>query len=303
MEGLLIMKQTIVPHLWFDNEALEAAEFYANIFADSEVLNKTHLQNTPSGDAQSVTFEINGYTFMAISAGPYFKINPSISFFLNFDPSYDDNAERNLEETWKKLKNAGNVLMPLGEYPYSRKYGCVQDKYGVCWQLILTDPDGEDRPFIVPSLMFVNHNFRKAKEGVDFYLSIFKNSRMGEISGSGSGEDMTVMFADFKLEDQWLAAMDGPGDHDYNFNEAVSLLVNCENQEGIDYYWKELSAVPEAEQCGWLKDKYGVSWQITPSVMDEMMTDGSPEQIKRVTEAFLKMKKLDIAELKGAYDG
>ncbi|WP_411844279.1 VOC family protein [Salinicoccus sp. HZC-1] len=298
-----MMKQMIVPHLWFDNEALEAAEFYVNIFPNSEILNKTQLQDTPSGDAQSVTFEVNGYTFMAISAGPYFKINPSVSLFVNFDPSYDDNAEQNLEETWEKLKDGGTVLMPLDEYPYSKKYGFVQDRYGVCWQLILTDPDGDDRPVIIPSLMFVNDNFGRAEEAIDFYLSVFNDSKMGEAVRRGPEKNATIIFADFKLGNQWLAAMDGPGDQDYNFNEAVSLLVNCENQEEIDYYWKKLSAVPEAEQCGWLKDKYGVSWQITSSVMEEMMEEGSPEQIKKVTETFLKMKKFNIAELKKAYNG
>ena len=292
--------QMILPHLWFDNEALEAAEFYVNIFSDSRIVNKTLIPDTPSGDAQSVTFEVYGYKFMAISAGPYFKINPSISFFVNYDPSYDDDAEQNLEEAWNKLKDGGTVLMPLDEYPYSKKYGFIQDKYGVCWQLILTNPEGDDRPTIVPSLMFVDDKFGQAEEALDFYLSIFRDSNKGEIARTESEAETSVMFADFKLEDQWFAVMDGPGNHDYDFNEAISLLINCDSQKEIDYYWNKLSAVPEAEQCGWLKDKYGISWQITPTLMDEMMEKGSPEQIKRVTEAFLKMKKFDIVKLKEA---
>lgn len=295
--------QMILPHLWFDNEALEAAEFYVNIFSDSRIVNKTLIPDTPSGDAQSVTFEVYGYKFMAISAGPYFKINPSISFFVNYDPSYDDDAEQNLEEAWNKLKDGGTVLMPLDEYPYSKKYGYIQDKYGVCWQLILTNPEGDDRPTIVPSLMFVDDKFGQAEEALDFYLSIFRDSNKGEIARTESEAETSVMFADFKLEDQWFAVMDGPGNHDYDFNEAISLLINCDSQKEIDYYWNKLSAVPEAEQCGWLKDKYGISWQITPTLMDEMMEKGSPEQIKRVTEAFLKMKKFDIVKLKEAYEG
>jgi predicted 3-demethylubiquinone-9 3-methyltransferase (glyoxalase superfamily) len=97
--------------------------------------------------------------------------------------------------------------------------------------------------------------------------------------------------------------MDSARMHDFGFNEAVSLIVNCKDQEEIDYYWEKLSAVPEAEQCGWLKDKYGVSWQVTPVEMDEMMRKGSKEQVARVTQAFLKMKKFDVAELRRAYDG
>jgi predicted 3-demethylubiquinone-9 3-methyltransferase (glyoxalase superfamily) len=113
----------------------------------------------------------------------------------------------------------------------------------------------------------------------------------------------TVMFADFMLEDVWFAAMDSAHEHKFDFNEAVSLLVNCADQKEIDYYWEKLSAVPESEQCGWLKDKYGVCWQISPAEMEEMMSKGTREQIDRVTQTFLPMKKLDIAKIKQAYEG
>jgi predicted 3-demethylubiquinone-9 3-methyltransferase (glyoxalase superfamily) len=111
------------------------------------------------------------------------------------------------------------------------------------------------------------------------------------------------MFTDFLLENTWFAAMDSALGHSFNFNEAISLVVYCETQEEIDYYWEQLSAVPEAEQCGWLKDKYNVSWQISPSALDEMLTNGTPEQCDRVTKAFLKMKKFNIAELQKAFQG
>jgi predicted 3-demethylubiquinone-9 3-methyltransferase (glyoxalase superfamily) len=153
-------KQKITPHLWFDKEAKEAAEFYTSIFPNSKITNVTTLRNTPSGDCDVVSFELSGQPFMAISAGPLFK-----------------------------------------------------------------------------------------------------------------------------------------------FNESISFMVYCDTQEEIDYYWKKLSAVPEAEQCGWLKDKYGLSWQIVPTTMDEMMQNGTEEQIARVTQAFLKMKKFDLAELQKAYEG
>jgi predicted 3-demethylubiquinone-9 3-methyltransferase (glyoxalase superfamily) len=111
------------------------------------------------------------------------------------------------------------------------------------------------------------------------------------------------MFTDFTLENQWFAAMDSAEQHNFGFNEAVSLLVLCEDQAEIDYYWEKLSAVPEAEQCGWLKDKYGVAWQISPREMEDMMREGTPEQIDRVTQAFLPMKKLDLAKIRAAYEG
>lgn len=149
----------ITPHLWFDKQAKQAAEFYVSIFPNSKILSSTTVHNTPSGDSEIVSFELNGQPFMAISAGPLFK-----------------------------------------------------------------------------------------------------------------------------------------------FNESISFIVNCETQKEIDYFWKKLSAVPEAEQCGWLKDKYGLSWQIVPTIMNEMMSKGSQEQIGRVTCAFLKMKKFDISKLRQAYD-
>lgn len=299
--------QKIIPHLWFDREAREAAEFYTSVFPDSRIKQITALHDTPSGDSDSVSFELAGYSFMAISAGPYFKINPSISFFVNFDPSRDPHARQNLDAMWEKLSQGGAALMPLQEYPFSKHYGWIQDRYGVSWQLILTDPAGEERPFITPSLMFVGEVAGRAEEAINFYLSLFKDSKMGAIQryGPGQAPDQkgTVMFADFRLAGQWFSAMDSAYAHEFAFNEAISFLVNCEDQQEIDYYWGKLSAVPEAEQCGWLKDRFGLSWQVSPAAMEEMMRAGAPEQLARLTQAFLPMKKFDLAELRRAYEG
>ena len=299
--------QKITPHLWFDKEAQEAAEFYTSLFTNSKVTSTTTITGTPSGDTDIVTFELRGQPFMAISAGPLFRFNPSVSFIVNFDPSREKDAKENIDVVWEKLLQGGTVLMPLQEYPFSKRYGWLQDKYGLSWQLILTDPEGEERPEIVPSLLFVGDKCGKAEEAINFYLSIFKDSKMGALLRYGKGaepdKEGTVMFADFKLLDLWFAAMDSAREHNFSFNEAISFMVYCDTQEEIDYYWEKLSAVPEAEQCGWLKDKYGVSWQIIPTVMDEMMGSGDEEKIARVTEAFLKMKKFDIAQLKKAYEG
>ena len=97
--------------------------------------------------------------------------------------------------------------------------------------------------------------------------------------------------------------MDSARVHDFGFNEAISFMIGCDGQDEIDYYWDRLSAVPEAEQCGWLKDRFGVSWQVVPTALDELMSRGTEQQIARVTEAFLQMKKFDLAELKRAYEG
>jgi len=305
-----MLMQKIIPHLWFDTQAKEAAEFYVGAFhhiGDSKIDSAITLHDTPSGDSDSVSFHLAGYSFMAISAGPYFKPNPSISFMINFDPSHDPKAAENLETLWKTLADGGELLMELGEYPFSKRYGWIQDKFGVSWQLILTNPEGEDRPLIIPSLMFANKVCGKAEEATDFYLSVFKDSRRGTVARYPAGmepdKEGTIMFSDFQLEGQWFAAMDSAREHKFNFNEGISLVVQCATQEEIDYYWEKLSAVPEAEQCGWLKDKFGVSWQVTPSVMQKMMSEGTPEQLERVTKAFLQMKKFDLAKLQDAYNG
>lgn len=299
--------QTISPHLWFDQEAREAARFYTSVFPDSEITNVSILHDTPSGDTDIVSFVLWGQPFMAISAGPLFKFNPSVSFIVNFDPSREKNARENIDAVWEKLSEGGEILMPLQQYPFSERYGWVQDRYGLSWQLILSDPSGEERPPIVPSLMFVGDVCGKAEEAINFYLSVFKDSKMGAVSRYSEGQEPdkagTVMFADFMLLGQWFAAMDSAHEHGFTFNEAISFMVYCDTQEEIDTYWGKLSAVPEAEQCGWLKDKYGVSWQIVPTGMDEMMRSGDQEQAARVTETFLKMKKFDIAELERAYQG
>ncbi len=304
--------QKIIPHVWFDKEAKEAAAFYVQAFGNSpagasSVKHVSTLHDTPSGDTDVVTFDLAGYSFMAISAGPYFKLNPSISFMLNFDPSRDADAKAHLDALWAKLSEGGTALMPLDAYPFSERYGWIQDKYGVSWQLILTKPEGEPRPFIIPSMMFTGDITGKADEAIDFYVSVFKDAKRGMSApyppGAAPEKDAKLMFAEFMLEGQWFTAMDSGHMHKFGFNEAVSLIVSCEDQDEIDYYWDKLSAVPEAEQCGWLKDKYGVSWQIVPADMSEMMTRGSREQIARVTEAFLKMKKFDLGELRRAYQG
>lgn len=300
--------QKIVPHLWFDTQAKEAAEFYTKIFGNNSKITKVNtLHDTPSGDAETVSFEIWGTQFMAISAGPYFTFNPSVSFMVNFDPSQDKDAQTKIDEVWNALAEGGKVLMPIDAYPFSKRYGWIQDKYGLSWQLILTDPEGDERPVIMPALLFTDDVYGKAEEAGEFYVSVFKTSKMGLKAYYGPGQEpdkeTALMFSDFKLLDQWFVAMDSALEHNFTFNEALSFIVNCDTQEEIDYYWEKLSADPKAEQCGWLKDKYGLSWQIVPTVLDEMMSSGSPEQVARVTQAFLKMKKFDIAALQVAHQG
>jgi predicted 3-demethylubiquinone-9 3-methyltransferase (glyoxalase superfamily) len=305
--------QKIIPHLWFDKEAKEAGKFYTSVFPDSKVINTTTLRDTPSGDTDVVSFELWGLRFMSISAGPLFKFNPSVSFMVNFDPllfkgsSPEKEAREKIDEIWAKLVDGGTVLMPIDQYPFSERYGWLQDKYGVSWQLILTNPEGDPRPAIIPAMMFVGKNVGRAEEAINFYLSVFNDSKIGQVYRYGPDQkpdkEGTVMFAEFMVEKQWFAANDSAQEHDFTFNEAISFMVTCDTQQEIDYYWKKLSAVPEAEQCGWLKDKYGLSWQITAAAINKMINDKDTERAARVTQAFLKMKRIDLAELERAYEG
>ena len=291
--------EKITPHLWFDNDAQEAAKFYTSIFKDSRLKNVTTLHNTPSGTVEIITIEILGQEFTLISAGPLFKFNPSVSFLVACS------TKEEVDELWNKLSEGGTALMDLGEYPFSEKYGWVQDKYGLSWQIMFMG-DYKTKQRIIPTLLFVGKQNGKAEEAINFYSSVFDNSRVGDILRYNKGEEPdkegNVKHASFMLEDQDFAAMDSAREHNFAFNEAISFMVHCNTQKEIDYYWEKLSAYPEAEQCGWLKDKYGLSWQIVPNIMDEMLKDNDEKKIARVTEAFLQMKKLDIAKLKEAYE-
>ncbi|WP_157505190.1 VOC family protein [Dyadobacter beijingensis] len=304
--------QKVVPHLWFDKEAVEAAEFYASVFPESRMTGKMRFEDTPSGDGDLVLLEIWNQKFWAISAGPLFKFNPSISFMVNFDPLFfgsSDNpaqaAREKLDEVWNALADGGSVLMPIDKYPFSERYGWVADKYGVSWQLILTNPEGEPRPSIVPSFLFVGAQCGRAEEAINLYTSVFENSKIGNIhrypEGPGPDKAGTVMYGDFRVDDSWFVAMDSAHEHKFEFNEAVSLLVNCEDQQEIDELTRQLSAEPESEQCGWIKDKFGVSWQLSPTVLEDMFVNGTQDQFSRVTKALMPMKKIDIATLEKVF--
>lgn len=290
--------QKITPHLWFDKEAREAAEFYTSVFNDSKIDSVVTLHNTPSGSVDIVSIKLLEQDFTLISAGPLFKFTPAISFLVMF------NGKKILDSAWRRLVQGGKVLMDLGEYPFSEKYGWLEDKYGLSWQLMFST---EAKQKIIPTLMFSEGACGKAEEAIHFYTTLFsRGSGRGDVLRYGADEDPdeegTIKHAAFTLCGQEFAAMDSARVQRFTFNEAISFVVHCEKQTEIDYYWEKLSAVPESEQCGWLKDRFGVSWQIAPNVMEEMLKSSDVTKVARVTEAFLKMKKFDIAELKKAYD-
>jgi predicted 3-demethylubiquinone-9 3-methyltransferase (glyoxalase superfamily) len=295
------MSQQIVPCIWFNGNADEAVDFYKCVFADCEELRRSHyptsgladFQQDMAGEVLTIEFTIGDVRLTALNAGSEFKPNPMLSFIVNFDPSRDPDAAAQLDVAWERLSYDRNVLMELGEYPFSKRYGWVQDKYGASWQLMLTDPEGDPRPFLIPSLMFANDNVNRAAEAIDFYTSVFPDSRAGMVANypEANGEVVagSVMFGEFAVGSQWFAVMDSPVRHEFDFNEGISLQIECADQAEIDYFWGKLSHVPEAEVCGWCKDQFGVSWQVVPADIDQLMT---PENFATM----MKMQKIVIAD-------
>lgn len=300
------MNQKIVPNLWFDREAEEAARLYTSLFDSARITATSRytdvgqeVHGMEAGTAMVVELELDGFRISALNGGPSFTLNPSISFFVNCD------SVREVDGLWEKLSDGGTVLMPLDAYSFSERYGWVQDRFGVSWQLILSE--GETAQRIIPSLLFVGEQCGNAEDAINFYASLFSASKVGEIFRYGPEQkpdtEGTVAYADFTLAGQRFAAMDSAQDHKFGFSEAISFVVDCDDQAEVDYYWERLSAVPQAEQCGWIKDKYGVSWQVIPSALPSLVGGPDPEGSRRAMAAMLQMRKLDIAELQRAYDG
>jgi len=287
----------IVPHLWYDKEAGEAAEFYASILPDSAVLSRTKLGGTPSGEVELVAARLAGQEFQLISAGPYFAFTPAVSFVVAAESAAE--AER----LAAALGAGGAELMPFGAYPFAPAFAWVRDRYGLSWQVIFR-PGERPRRRIAPALLFTGAVCGRAEEAARFYASLFDGASVGDILRYGPDEapdrEGTVKQLAFSLEGMDFTAMDSAYEHGFGFNEAVSFIVYVETQAELDRFWAALSAVPEAEQCGWLKDRFGLSWQVVPNALGELMGSGDEARRARVTAAFLSMKKFDIAALKAA---
>jgi predicted 3-demethylubiquinone-9 3-methyltransferase (glyoxalase superfamily) len=274
------------PCLWFDKNATEAAEFYCSIFPDSKIISEN----------PSVTiWQLYGQKFMGLNGGPMFKPNPSVSFFITCDTNEE------IDLFWQKLSEDGKVMMPLDNYPWSEYYGFLEDKFGVCWQLYKGKQNDLNQK-IVPAFLFTDANFGKAHDAINFYTSVFKNSKTDGINYYTEMEmpdqKNIVKHGQFVIDGTVFMAMDGAGTHNFSFNEGISFVISCQTQEQIDYYWNTFTKDGGQESmCGWCKDKFGVSWQVVPSILGSLMNN--PEKSEKVMEAFLKMKKLDIEVLLG----
>ncbi|NWF90351.1 MAG: VOC family protein [Ignavibacteriaceae bacterium] len=287
----------ITPCLWFDNEAEEAAKFYTSLFDNSCVKKIAQFgkegfeyHHKPEGSVMTVDFELNGQKFLALNGGPDFKFNESVSLFV-----YCGSEDR-INYLYQKLTEGGSINMPLNKYDWSPKYAWVKDKFGVSWQLDIENINSAQK--IVPSFLFVNEKFMKVKEAVNFYTSIFSESKTiieFPYDKSMNLPDNTLLFAQFKLENYLFNAMSGLGKHDFDFNESISFIISCQTQQEIDHYWQRLTEGGEGVQCGWLKDRFGVSWQVIPTILDKLLQDS--HKASKVMNAVFQMKKFDIKKL------
>ncbi len=277
------MTQELGTCLWFDKKANEVFTFYKEVFGDVELLSENPM---------AVVYKIYGRRFMNLNGGPGFNINPSISFFISAE------SQEEIETIWNKLIAGGSILMPLNKYPWSTQYGWCADQYGVNWQLMLGHQSSSK---LMPHMMFVGANAGKAEEAIGFYSSMFEKNKVVDISRYEEGEpDITgyIKYSQFELNGLPFGALDSSANHSFTFNEAVSFIIIVDTQEEIDFYWNYLLVDGAAGKCGWIKDKYGISWQVVPSILGKLMTN--PETAPKATYAFLQMSKFIIADLEAA---
>lgn len=294
--------QRIVPNIWCQGNAEEAGRFYAQVLPRTSTRTTMNYptQDLPdfqrgfAGQPLVVEVDISGYAIRLINAGNEFLPTPALSFILNMDPLMFDGggemeARARIHSMWGSFAEGGEVRMELGEYPHSPLYGWVEDRFGVNWQLMLTDPAGEPRPPVIPQFLFTGSE-AQAREAMDLYTGLFPDARTGTVVPHAEAT-AGIMFAEFSLAGQWFSAMDGGTDHSFTFSPGLSLEVSCADQAEIDALWEALSSVPEAEQCGWLVDRFGVSWQIVPADMAGLL------QRPGAYQRMLGMKKIVIAQL------
>jgi predicted 3-demethylubiquinone-9 3-methyltransferase (glyoxalase superfamily) len=246
-----------------------------------------------------VRFSLCGQEFIALNGGPVFKPTPAISFFVDCE-----NAAQ-MDALWDKLAAGGTVLMEVGEYPFSERFGWLADRFGVSWQISLSG----QRQKISPYLMFTGNVSGKAEEAIRFYANIFGETELpdihlyGEDADGVNGVPGKVMFASFSLAGQTFMAADSAYPHGFTFTEGISFYVSCRGQAEIDSLWERLTDGGEEQPCGWLKDKFGVSWQIVPHNIEKLADSADPVRAGRVNAALMKMGKIDAQILKSAYDG
>lgn len=293
----------ITPCLWFDRNAEEAVRFYTNLFEESEMGKMSRYgkegyeqHGMPEGTVLTATFSLAGKPFLALNGGPHYKFSPAVSFFVVCERMEE------LEQLWNGLKDRGMVMMELDKYEWSEKYGFLTDRYGVSWQLSYGKISDTGQK-ISTSYMFIGDKLGRAEEAVHFYASVFPDTKIdgvlkfpeeeGELAGK-------VQHAQFRMLGETFMVMENALQHEFSITPAISQMIECETQDEIDHYWEKLSDGGREEQCGWLQDKFGISWQVVPAMLGKNMED--PEKAKKLTAAFMPMKKMDIKILQEAIE-
>jgi predicted 3-demethylubiquinone-9 3-methyltransferase (glyoxalase superfamily) len=277
------MKELITPCLWYNNQAEEAAAFYCAHLTNAKVMARSPMVTE---------LDISGHRFTLLDGGPKYQPNPSISFF------YICETEEEIERIWKAFSKKGTVLMALDKYEWSQKYGWINDPYGISWQFALGKIDDVGQK-ITPCLMFVGKQYGRAEEAIQHYSSIFKNPETNGILRFGKNEapdtEGKIKHAQVALSGQKFMFMDSAQPHPFSFSEGISLTIHCETQTEIDYYWEKLTENGNESMCGWLRDKFGVSWQILPNVLNQIMSD--PGKAGKAAKVFMEMRKLNIEQI------
>lgn len=298
------MTRRIIPCLWLD-EAEAAADRYCQIFPRSHVVARSHYPvdrdnpgGRPRGSVLTIELELAGCRFTALAGGSMFKPNPSISFFVHAaDPAEADRL-------YGELADGGAALMPIGTYPWSERYGWVADRFGVSWQVI-TGARTAEGPLIVPSLMFANAQAGQAEAAITAYTRAFSDGRILSIAryGADEGQPGWVKHGRFVIGHTELAATDSHLRHGFDFGEGVSLQVMCVDQAEVDHYWEALAVGGSHGPCGWLRDRFGVSWQVVPATIATLLASPDAAARDRAFAAIMGMTKLDVGAIERAFAG
>jgi predicted 3-demethylubiquinone-9 3-methyltransferase (glyoxalase superfamily) len=277
------MTEKITPCLWFNGQAQEAAKTYCAVFANAKITAQSPIVTAITVSGQNITL---------LDGGPQYKPNPSISLY------YVCATEAEFDRIWNTLEKGATVLVPASKSPGAGKSGWLTDKYSVSWQLVVGNV-GDVGQKVTPCFVFSGSQYGRTEEALTRYTSIFRNSKVEGIVRYGKNElpevEGKIKHAQIAVNGQKIKFMEIKSRPDFKFTEGVSLTIHCESQQEIDYYWERLTESGEESMCGWLKDKFGVSWQIIPTMLSKIMSD--PAKAGKAAQAFMSMRKLNIEQI------
>lgn len=280
------------PCLWFDGKVAEVANFYVNAFENSRIGRTDYYvdsEHQPEGFILAIALTLADQEVILLNGGPEFSFTPAISLFVECE------TEAQINQLWEKLSQNGQVLMEYGRYPFSEKYGWLEDQYGVSWQLILSGTTQS----ITPSFLFTGKQFGKAETAMNQWIEVFGEGKIDYIEKNSDG---SVLQALFTMHGQPFRVMDSSEDHQFTFSMATSFYVYCKDQNEIDRLWHVVTTKGKEWPCGWMEDEYGVCWQMVTKEMEELFDYEDCERSYRVMQELYKMKKIDIAALRKAYE-